>query len=56
MPKWLRIAMYVTAGAMGIGGAALGYGKPVTMLATLAVMVAVEGVNYLIQRRKGQDA
>ena len=52
MPKWHRITMYVTAGAMGLGGAVLGYGKPLTMLAILAVTVAVEGVNYLIQRRK----
>ena len=56
MPKWLRITTYVTAGAMGLGGAALGYGKPVTMLAILAVTVAIEGVNYVVQRRKSQDS
>jgi hypothetical protein len=48
--------MYTAAGAMGIGGAALGYSKPVTMLAFLAVMIAVEGVNYFVQHRKGEDA
>ena len=56
MPKWLRITMYVAAGAMGVGGAMLGYSKPVTMLVILAVMVAIEGGNYLFQRKERQDA
>lgn len=32
-----------------------GYSKSMTMLVMLAVMFAIEGVNYLIQRGKGED-
>ena len=50
MPKWLRMTMYAVAGAIGLGGALLGFNKPVTMLFALAVMFAVEGVNCLTRR------
>jgi len=51
MAKWLRITTYIIAGAMGAGGAMLGYSKPATMLAIIAVMLAIEGINYLCRKR-----
>lgn len=48
--------MYVSACAMGLGGAALGYSKSMTMAAILAATASVVGINYLIQRGKGDDA
>jgi hypothetical protein len=53
VPKWLRVTLYVLAGVMGVGGAALGFSKGATMLAILAVALAIEGANYLAQRGKG---
>ena len=56
MPKWLRISSYVVAGAVGIGGAMLGYSKSVTLLAVLAATLPIEAINYLAQRRNSSDA
>jgi len=56
MPKWLRIAMYSVAGAIGLGGALLGYSKALTMLAGIAAMLGIEAANYLMHRRDNQDA
>ena len=56
MAKWLRVTTYVIAGSMGIGGAMLGYSKPATMLAMLAVTLFIESINYLANRRKGDNA
>ena len=52
VPKWLRITMYAIASAVGLGGAILGYGKPATMGVAIATMLAIEGANYLVQRRQ----
>jgi hypothetical protein len=48
---WLRITVYGIAAAMGVGGAMLGYSKPVTMLAILAVALGIEGINYAVKKR-----
>jgi len=56
MPKWLRITSYAIAGALGTAGALLGYSKPLTLLAVMAVTLPIEGANYFAQRRKNPDA
>jgi hypothetical protein len=50
VPKWLRILIYTLAAGMGAGGAALGFSKPVTMLAILAVVFLIEGTNYVLNK------
>jgi len=47
--------MYSVAGAIGFAGALRDYGKPLTMLVAISAVLVVEGVNYLIHRRSGQD-
>ena len=48
--------MYLMAGAIGLGGAMLDYSKPVTMLVVLATTLAIERVNYLVNRNERKDA
>ena len=56
MAKWLRIVTYLIAGGGGLVGAMLGYSKPATMAVILAVVISIEGFNYLARRRKGDSA
>jgi hypothetical protein len=52
---WLRIALYIMAGGMGIAGAAFGLSKGLTLLLIAAITFPVVMLDIRYRRLHGDD-
>ena len=55
MRWWLRVALYVVAGAIGIAGAASGISKAATLLLIAVVVFPVVMLDIRYKRLHGDD-